>query len=614
MAFIAGYVSPRPRYATAELLDRLRNFAILPGEMPDAYEQTVVTTPHGHLMVKHKPTYPVPPRLVTDIARNALATLGFVLTPSGTAEPKDLLASCTASGAGTLTEREGEFVAIFADAASGAVHVVNDRFAARPCYVLRNDGEVYFSSNVAFLLHLARVRYRPDVVGWLEAFSYAHTNGARTTVDGVERLRPATHVTITPSAVTKRQYWRLEHRPDRGLDPARHSAEVFDAFRHSAGQRARLFGKGVLALSGGLDSRLVAAAVPRDTDFETFTFVDAPGVSRTAQTDAAAAVCAALGLRHRIETLPRHFTRPADVISLTGGMRPYHHMAIVMAYVAEILRKNVKCLLGGGPGDVLAGSYIPSPDYLDPARIDRCIADAYQRRIARSQYWPLVFRDDVIASKRGAVEQALAESFAAAPGSTAAHRITAWGMTCRQPAFTFTSLFHTHPDVTEAVSHLGYRYSDLMLQLPAEWLYARSFYSYMVFTELPQLRHVPYANTGALLTGHAPSFVRPQPLRTRVRQLAERLGARRAKRLVTALLRQRPPARRWLVLDDETLLAEVRETIHSVQSLGDVLDIRRCDEFLDNVRAGHYTSNAHEEVLGGLTSMCASATTLVTSA
>ena len=113
-----------------------------------------------------------------------------------------------------------------------------------------------------------------------------------------------------------------------------------------------------------------------------------------------AAVCAALGLPHRIQALPDRCARPADVIALTGGMRPYQHMAVVMAYVDEIRRRGMSYLLGGGPGDVLAGSYIPSPAYLDPRRVEAGIEDACRRRLARSRLWRLVFRDDVIAGDK----------------------------------------------------------------------------------------------------------------------------------------------------------------------------------------------------------------------
>jgi hypothetical protein len=567
MAFIAGYVSARRQ------------------SIPTTYQS--VPIPGGHLIATVPGGHPVPARIVTNGGGRALAALGFMLT-----EPKDALTG----GAAALDQCEGEFVVAFAD--GGALHLVNDRFASRPCYILRTEAGTYFSTSLPFLFELAGERARPDVLGWLQVFTVGHTVGSRTTADRVQRLAPATHLVITPERMMDRQYWRLEHQPDPGLDPARHSAEVFQAFAAGAKRRARLLEPGVLALSGGLDSRLLAGAIPRGAVFSAFTFVDAAGAAETAQTRAAAAVCSALGLDHRIERLPERVAEPAEVLGLTGGMRPYQHMAIVMPYIAELRRRGRAALLGGGPGDSLAGAFVPSAASTDPARIDECMREARRRRMIRSRLWPLVFRDDVINSGRRVVQDELAASFDSIGGPTAAHRLTAWALVVRQTAATFTSAMHTHPDVTEAFCHLDYRYVDLMLRLPAPWLYKKAFYSYMIHRELPQLRHVPYANTGKQLTGRAPTLQIPRDT------LADRalVFTRRAANRIARVVRPAPPAR-WLVMGDARLQHEVHARIHDVPALRAFLDIDRCDAFLTGVRNGAYQSSAHEEVLGSLTSL-----------
>jgi hypothetical protein len=288
-------------------------------------------------------------------------------------------------------------------------------------------------------------------------------------------------------------------------------------------------------------------------------------------------------------------------------MRPYQHMAIVMAYIAEIRRLGASFMLGGGPGDSLAGAFVPSRAYLDPARVAECMEHAHRQHLELSRCWPLVFRDEAIEYGRRAVHEALAESFASVTGPTAAHRATAWAMIYRQPAFTFTSVLHTHPDVTEAACHLDYRYTDLMLRLPAGWLYHKAFYSFMIYSALPQLRHIPYANTGRLLSGEPLTVESPrEPLGQRTIALAQSLGKRAVGPLYRSVIGA-PTEAVSLPLTDTALLDEVQEYVHSIPILRDVVDVRRCDKMVEQARTGITRS---DQLLGVLTSLCLSAATL----
>ncbi len=97
---------------------------------------------------------------------------------------------------------------------------------------------------------------------------------------------------------------------------------------------------------------------------------------------------------------------------------------------------------------------------------------------------------------------------------------------------------HNHPDASEAFCHLDYKYSDLMLKLPAGWLYQRNFYSVMIYNCLPKLRHVPYANTGQLLSGDLQQFGYNQDIKARtlsvVAQLSRKIIPRKIKPTVEA--------------------------------------------------------------------------------
>lgn len=601
MGFIAGQLTRNGKASRAKIERTLQSYRILAEDDLNDYENLIIETRFGYVIRKYKKNYPVQIKPYKDENGNTLLILGFLSSSERILSAKH------------LEQCEGEFVAIFSEP-SGKLHIINDRFGSRPFYILRNRDSIYFSSNLAFLLQLAGGSHEADILGWFHMFSYGHTFGSRTTWKDVKRLLPATHLTISQDGtVEEKQYWRLVHMPDAGLGSVSYSKEVFDAFRQGARLRARLVGKGVVALSGGLDSRLVAAALPDDVEFSAFTFVNSGEGISSADTAVAAQICSALGLQHRIELIPRHeYSAGAEgVIRLTGGLRPLHHSATVMSYVRELKRRGLNFLLGGGPGDVSAGSKIPAVEYLDPRATDTCVR-AFCRNLASGAEWlGLIFQHEVIKEYQQEVYRSLVESFNEIGGPTAAHKVTAWELLNRWPAFTFTSVMHNHPDVSEAFCHLDYKYSDLMLKLPAQWLYQRYFYSFMIYHSLPKLRHVPYANTGQLLSGELQQCEHDQHLKTRMGSFAAQVARQalpyKIKRLLRPIPRGTPSFHYCLYKDDKRLFADMRECLSSLSALREILDSNKCLRFLDdfwtdNLKALSYDDQT--ELVGSLATMC----------
>jgi hypothetical protein len=598
MGFIAGHLTRNGKVSCAEIERTLQSYRILSEDDLNDYENLVIQTRFGCVVRKYKKNYPVQFKPYHDENGTTVLILGFLSSTERLLSPKQ------------LEQCEGEFVAVFSEQ-SGKLHIINDRFGSRPFYILRNGDDVYFSSNFDFLLQLAGGSPEADILGWFHMFSYGHTFGSRTTLRDVKRLLPATHLTISQDGtVEEKRYWRLAYLPAAGLDPVSYSKEVFDAFREGARLRSRLCGKGVVALSGGLDSRLVAAALPDDVEFSEFTFLNSSEGTSSADTEVAAQVCNALGLHHRVEPIASQaYSAVAEgVIRLIGGMRPLHHCAIVMPYVRELKRLGLNFLLGGGPGDVSAGSKIPSVEYLDPRRTDKCVRDFCRSLASGAEYLGLIFRDKFINEYHWEVYPSLVESFGDISGPTAAHKITAWELLNRWPAFTFTSVMHNHPDVSEAFCHLDYKYTDLMLMLPAQWLYQRNFYSFMIYHNLPKLRHVPYANTGQPLSGELQEFEYQHLKRVSfAAHVAKKVIPRKIKRLLRPISRDTLPFYYCLYRDDERLFADMRECLYSLSSLREILDFSKCLRFLDDFQTDNLKGLSYDrqtELVGGLATMC----------
>jgi hypothetical protein len=266
--------------------------------------------------------------------------------------------------------------------------------------------------------------------------------------------------------------------------------------------------------------------------------------------------------------------------------------------------------LGGGPGDVLAGAYVSSSIHnISPIMTDRQI---YKFIVWRRKHSLMilrnVFRKDVLAEYFKQLDHSMQECFAALSGPTAAHRVTAWAMAFRQPAFTFTSPIHNHPDVTEASPHLGYEYSDCMLSLPATWIYRKNFYKFMIYHCIPQLRDVIYANTGSTLDERMQHFSVSR--RKRICGAIERLipaGMLENYRKHRVSSDMRKSLEYDMLRSDRKLFTELDEIMHSFPRLNEILNIEGCRKLLTHCRQGDLYGNGFSddaELVGSIATMC----------
>lgn len=503
---------------------------------------------------------------------------------------------------------------MFVDGESGTVHIVNDRFSSRPFYLLSTGGKTFYASNLAFLFRLAQVRPTPDCLGWLQILTFGHTLGPRTNCMGAQRLRPASHITVSAQALAERRYWRLEHRPDTDVHPDTLASEVFHSLEASVQWRARRAPRSIIALSGGLDSRLVAACTPRDIGASALTFVDSVDATITPEVSAASMVAQRLGLPHDIRPVGTgSYSMTADlVVRLTDGLVPLHHPSKTMQFI-NALDSTRTYLLGGGPGDSLAGAFVPGEEYLDASRTEDLVHAYCAHRTGGSDFLSTMFDDALVREFYPRLAESMMDCFSELGGPTAAHRITAWAMVVRQPAFTFTTPFHNHSLFEEGTPHLGYAYADLMLKLPARWLLGRAFYGYMVHRLLPELRDVIYANTGHPLSGRLenldPTALRESGAVARVKSIVRKVPFyRQIKRLVLPGRGQSQvaPSFDYAVLRADTALLKSTEELLELPGVATLIAKDRCRTFLAAFRRGQIqmSSNQDASVFGSLATLC----------
>jgi hypothetical protein len=508
MSIIGGFFYFETIPDQHDICDCLNHFHCLSSESREDDHIGIIKYAHGYLFSKGKQN-------VRSLITSKKDSLGNAFVMLGYSNLDDWKAWNVAEGRlglpdvfppsfpDKLIDMEGEYTALYFEAQTDTLHVINDRFGSRPLFYIKTDKGIFFCSNIILLLRLCRYCVNLNPAGLMQMFRFGHTVGQTTHIVGVERVLAASHLTVSAKNVDQRKYWNLDYDPQINLDPADFSSRVYAAFREAAAHRARLMNRGLLALSGGLDSRLIAASLPDDVDFSFYTFFSAGSPSR--DVDAAKQIAAILHRRHLTKPLlPGIFSASAkDLTLLVGGLvsmnnsfkslpPPNWAMTCIWPAARGQSHRLICSIHSRGPGIPDSILYEPVYPY-------------------NESFTFLVFYvSEMFHSHLPEYQTLMEHSFDGIRSPTAAHKICAWCMTYRQPGFTFTNAHHCHPYMSQIRPHLGYAYNDLILQLPALWLYQKQFYKYMIYHALPQLQKVVYANTNHPLSGKIGPSSRPE--------------------------------------------------------------------------------------------------------
>lgn len=613
MSLLAGYFDKRGRHQNHEIVEKIKLFPIVSAGEGTEYHNEIFETKHGHIVLRHKQNYPIKPLTVKDLKDNLLITWGYSFSPLQNGQDKNerkLLNICIDQSADVLQNNEGEFISIFVEGSSGDTHIVNDRFGARHLYFHQTRDCFYFSTNYILLCSMVNESLSLDLLGWLQIFTIEHTIGSRTTFEDISTLLPSTHLLLSSDGFNQKCYWLPEYKVEDDLDPESFADEIFQSLCENTERCSSLVPNGFVTLTGGLDSRLVAGTLPADSNFSALTFNGSMSEKTTTDVKVAATIAEKLGLEHSIIGIPggelAKFSK--DGVNLSGGLVSIHHSFVVMQIINNI-KQGAGFRLGGAPGDILSGGGIESRDFLDRGKMQESLdlfCTWYMRSQAESSVLKRFFKEELVHEYQPLVRESIMNGFTNVSGPTPAHRILTWVMSNMLPNFSMRSGISNHPDVTDAMPHFGYQYTDLMLKLPAEWLYQKSFYKYLIYRCLPQLREVIYANTNEALTGDL-----TPPDDTTVKQdilcrfKAPRHLSRRYKDYHSRLFKIYP-FHYALFKSDNQLLVEIEEILHSSPHIKDIINQSACMSFMKGFKRGRPQINYSQDalLLGGLATMC----------
>lgn len=226
----------------------------------------------------------------------------------------------------SLDKVNGQFCACVYNHEQKTTHLISDRFGTRPLYYTVRNNRLLFAPEVKALL---KDSFKKEInfTGIAELFSYGHLFGNKTLFEGIHLLPPAAVLTFDGKEVHLQEYWTypytestysnrpIEKNKANELDETLGDILIRAAKRQTSNPQEIL-----LPLSGGLDSRYVAALYHHNglRDLTTFTM----GPDESGDQRYASQVATALGFQHnRFDIDPLKLWKSAEKFSyLADGM------------------------------------------------------------------------------------------------------------------------------------------------------------------------------------------------------------------------------------------------------------------------------------------------------
>ena len=172
-----------------------------------------------------------------------------------------------------LRDASGAFTIAHYPSRPASLTFIGDKCALRPLYFWVSDEIVVFASALRIIEACSLVPKKMDLRGVTEIVALNTTLGDRTPYVDVHRLTPGLVVEINRNHVRYKSYWRWDRIDSTGESEAVRLEAVHEAFAHAISLRMGNEQSTSAFLSGGLDSRLIVAALrERGTRVHTVNF------------------------------------------------------------------------------------------------------------------------------------------------------------------------------------------------------------------------------------------------------------------------------------------------------------------------------------------------------
>jgi len=289
-----------------------------------------------------------------EASRTTLVLLGRAWSGAERLSPDRLLRRYLSAGDPDLGGLGGAFALVIWEHESATLKLASDRLASKKIYCCRLADAVLIATELRALLDHPRVARSVDEHAVEEFLITSHLISTRSLIRGVSVLPAATVRVFRDRECKETRYWtpRIDAGHGRHLDEC---ADRLAAALEPAVRARASAGPTILPLSGGLDSRAVAAFLPGDHRADTTACSFGPGFCFDVRYGRRVASSLGLAFRHLpvSDTFYRDYLAPVQ--ALCDGEVSIEALPI---YTLIDAGRDGQAMLMGFLGDVLSGGHL----------------------------------------------------------------------------------------------------------------------------------------------------------------------------------------------------------------------------------------------------------------
>ncbi len=157
---------------------------------------------------------------------------------------------------------DGDFIIYIYNKLDRELFILNDIFGRLPLYYSISDSGICISRHLKFITDFLK-SFEYDVTAFAEFLLMGFVLGERTLINSIKQVQPATLVSVKGGTLKKIKLhnFNFDIKSNQNKNFSENIRSISELFSESARNRLKGSEKNILSLSGGLDSRAVAACL-----------------------------------------------------------------------------------------------------------------------------------------------------------------------------------------------------------------------------------------------------------------------------------------------------------------------------------------------------------------